>query len=117
MILIDVFGSAIGRAGGQEIGHAVARRPATGPVAAIGRGAILRQFGRIQTEQADAIGAEPEAVAVADAAEPGNGRRRPIERSRDQRQNAENDDGQNGPAGAAEDGIAVVLSTQDFTAR
>ena len=116
-ILVDLFGATIGRAGGQQFGHAGAGGAATGPgLPAIG-GAILRQFGGIEAQQANAIVAEAEAVAVAGAGEAGNRRRRTIQRGSDQRQHGQNRYGQDGSAEPAKDTIASASCLQDFTAR
>ena len=116
-ILIGVFGATIGGAGGQELGHAVAGRAAAGPgFPAIGS-AVLRQFRRVEAEQANAIIAQAKAVAIAGAGEAGNWRRRAIQSGSDQRQHGQNRYGQEGSARAAKDGIASASWLQDFTAR
>jgi hypothetical protein len=113
--LVHILGPAIGRAGGQEVRHAVARDAAAWPGLAIGGGAALRQFGGIEAKQANALLAQAEAVAVADARQAGDRRRWGIERRRHDGDNGENRYGQDCPARAAKDGIAPASSLQDFT--
>lgn len=116
LVLIDIFGAAIGGAGGQQFRHAVARSAATGPGLAAISSAILREFGGVEAEQANAVFAQAEAVAIAGTGKAGN-RRRAIQGSRDHRQNSQNRYGQDGPARPPKDGIAPASSLQDFTTR
>ena len=116
-ILIGIFGAAIGRAGGEELGHAVAGRTAARPGFPVIGGTVLRQLGSVEAEQADAIPAETETVAIAHAAKARHGRRRPIERRRDECEGGQDHERENGPARTAKDGIAPASSLQDFTTR
>ena len=117
VILVDVFGAAIGRTGGEQLRHAVARGPAAGPGAAIGVDTVLRQLGRIEPQQSDAILAQPEAVAIAGATEARNGRWRLIECSRNHRRQSQQANGEKRPDGAAKETVALIESGPDFTTR
>jgi len=117
LILIDILGAAIDGPGRQQLSHTVACPAATGPGLAIAIGAVLAQFGRIEAEQPDAIIAQAEAVAVAGLTTSRHGRRRRFQRRGDDANHGEDEYCQERPAGAAKDGIALGLSTQDFTAR
>ena len=117
IVLVHIFGTAIGRTGSKQLCHPVARRPATAPGSAIGRRAVLCQLGRIQTQQPDAVFAEAETVAIAGAAEPRDGRRRLIEGSRDQGSQGKHPDGQERPGGTAKAWSTTAESAQDFTTR
>lgn len=117
VILIGILRAAIGGAGGQQLRHAITRRPAARPGLAVGAGALLRQFGRIQAQQADALVAQAKAVAITDAPLPPDRRWRLIEGRGKHSQRRQNGDGQQRPTGRAKDGVVFGLSTQDFTAR
>ena len=117
IILIDILGAAIGRAGGKQLRHAVTRRPAAGPRAAVGVSAVLRQFGRVEAKQPNTIAPQPEAVAITDPPAPRDRRRRLIDRGRNHGQHGKNGNDQQRPSGATNDAVSIVLSTQDFTAR
>jgi hypothetical protein len=117
IILVHALGTAIGRASGQQFRQPAPRGLAAGPGSAIGVGAILLQFGRIEAEQANTVLVETKAVAIAGARLPRDGRRRLIQRGGDQGQNGQNGDRQQRATGAAKDGAGRTMSTQDFTAR
>jgi len=116
-ILVDILGATIRRAGREELGHAVARSTATRPGFTIICSAILRKFGGVEAEEANAVFAQAEAVAIAGAGKAGNRRRRAIQGGSDQRQNGQHRYGQDSPTGAPKDGIAPASSLQDFTTR
>jgi hypothetical protein len=113
--LIGVFGLTVGGAGPQQLGHTIARCLSAG--AAICHAAVLRQFGRIHTQQADTILPQAEAVAIAGPCGPGDRRRRAIERRREHGGQSKYGNGEDRAARAAKDGIGSDLSKQDFTAR
>lgn len=117
IVLIYIFGTAISRTGGEQLCHAVARRPAAGPGLTIGIGAVLGQLRRVKTQEPDAVLVEPEAVAIAGTAEPRNRWRRLIEGSRHQRRNSKQRDGQQRSARAAKERFAMAESRPDFTTR
>ena len=115
-ILVDILRATIRRAGREELGHAVARSTATRPGFTIICSAILRKFGGVEAEEANAVFAQAEAVAIAGAGKAGN-RRRAIQGGSDQRQNGQHRYGQDSPTRAPKDGIAPASSLQDFTTR
>ena len=117
VILIDILGAAIGRTGGQQFRHAIARGAAAGPGCTVIRSAILREFGGVEAEQANAVFTQAEAVAVAGAGKAGNRWRRAIQDSSDHSQDGQHRYGQDGPARTPKDGIAPASSLQDFTTR
>lgn len=65
IILIDIFRATVGRTGGQQLRHAIARYPAAGPGLTIGAGTVLRELGSIETQQPDTVLAQAQAVAIA----------------------------------------------------
>lgn len=117
IVLVHIFGTAIGRTGSKQLCHPVARHLATAPGSAIGRRAVLCQLGRIQTQQPDTVLAEAETVAIAGAAKPRDGQRRLIEGSRDQGSQSKHPDGQERPGGTAKAWSMTAESAQDFTTR
>lgn len=117
VILIDILGAALGRAGGQQFGHAVARGTATGPGLAAISSTILREFGGIETEEANAVFTQAEAVAIAGTGKAGYRRRRAVQGRGDHGQNGQDRYSQDGPARTSKDGIAPASSLQDFTTR
>ncbi|MCR6673206.1 MAG: hypothetical protein NVV79_18220 [Devosia ginsengisoli] len=117
IILVDIFGAAIGGAGGKQLGHAVASGATTGPGPAIGGGAALRQFGGVEAEQANAILAQVETVAIADTGQAGDRWRGQIQRRGHDSDDGQNRYGEDRPKRAAKDGIAPASSLQDFTTR
>lgn len=116
-VLVKILGAAVGCPSCEQCGHTITRHPATGPVVASGVDAVLGEFGRIKAEQANAVVAQAEAVAVAGARMAGYWGRRGIERRRSDSHNREDGHGQQNAARATKDGIVLGLSTQDFTAR
>jgi hypothetical protein len=117
VVLIDIFGAAIGWTGGQQLRHAITRRPATGPGRPGGIGTVLRQFGCIQAQQPDAILPEAQAIAIAGARRAGNGCRWLIEGGRDDRRDGQQPYRQERPDGAAKQRFVLVESRPDFTTR
>ena len=117
IVLIHVFGTAIGGTGGEQLHHAVARRQAAWPGLTVSIGAVLGQLGRVNTQEPDAVLAEAEAVAVAGTAEPRNRRWRLIEGSGQQCRSSKQPDGQERPARAAKERFVMAEPTQDFTTR
>lgn len=117
IVLIHIFGAAVGRPPGEQLRHAVARSPAAGPGPAIGIGAILGQFGRVKAQKPDPVVTEAQAIAIAGPTGPGQGRRRLIEGSRHYRRGDQQPNGQQRPAGAAKQRLALVESGPDFTTR
>lgn len=117
IVLVNIFGTAIGGPSGEQLHHAVACRPTAWPGLTVGIGAVLRELRCVNTQEPDAVLAEAEAVAVAGTAEPGNRRWRLIEGSRDQCSSGKQPDGQERPARAAKERFAMAESTQDFTTR
>jgi hypothetical protein len=83
----------------------------------MGIGTILRQLGRIEAQQPDAILPKAEAVAIARTSRAGNGRRWLIERCCDDGRYSQHPDGQQRPAGATKQRFALVESRPDFTTR
>jgi hypothetical protein len=117
VILVDILGAAIRRAGSEELGHPVARCAATGPGLTVICHAILRELGGVEAEKANAIVTQPEAVAIAGTGKAGNRRRRAIQGGRDHGQNGQHRYGQDGSTRTPKDGIAPASSLQDFTTR
>ncbi len=117
IVLVHILGSAVGQTGSKQLCHPVARRPATAPDSTIGRGAVLCQFGGIETQQPDAVFAQAETVAIAGAAEPGDRRRRLIEGSRNHGSQGKHPYSQERPDGTAKEWVAMAESAQDFTTR
>jgi len=72
---------ALHGAAGQKGFHPVAGLAPAGPLAAGLVGAVLAQFGRIEPQEANAIPAHAETVAIADAGCAGNGRWRRVQGS------------------------------------
>lgn len=116
-ILIGAVGPAIDRAGRKQRGHTIARGPAAGPWGAVGRVALLGQFGSIKAEQADAGFPETEAVAVACPSLPRDWRQGLIESGGEQCCSGQNHDGEQGAGLSPEKRIATEMSSQDFTTR
>lgn len=85
-ILIDIFGVTVRRTASQQRRHAITGCLAAGPATAVRIPAVLRQLGRIEAQEANAILAETETVTIADARPSGNRGWRLIKRCRDQRQ-------------------------------
>jgi hypothetical protein len=94
VVLVLVFGAAIDFSIGEERRHAITGGAAARPAGAVAGCAILRQFWGVDAQQADAIVAQPEAVAVAGASVAGHGWRRGIEPRGDQREPRQDDDGE-----------------------
>ena len=117
IVLIDILGATIGRACREELSHAVACDPAAGPGLPVNTGAVLCEFRGIEAQQAYAVPAQAEAVAIAGAGVAGNRRRGPIQRGGNQCQNGQNSNGEDSPARTPKDGIVPASSLQDFTAR
>jgi hypothetical protein len=117
VILVDILGAAIGWTGGQQFRHAIVRGAATGPDFTVISSAILREFGGIEAEQANAVFAQAEAVAIAGTGKAGNRRRWAIQGGGNHGQNGQHRYGQDGPARPPKDGIAPASSLQDFTTR
>ena len=117
IVLVHILGAAVCWTGSEQLCHPVARRPATAPGSAIGRGAVLRQLRGIETQQPDAVFAQAETVAIAGAAEPRDRRWRLIEGSRNHCSQGKHPDGQERPGGTAKAWIAMAESAQDFTTR
>ena len=117
IVLVHIFGTAIGRTGSKQLCHPVARHLATAPGSAIGRRAVLCQLGRIETQQPDAVFGQTETVAIAGAAEPGDRRRRLIEGSRNHGSQGKHPYSQEHPDGTAKEWVAMAESAQDFTTR
>lgn len=115
--MIRLFGLAVHDAGRQQRGHAVAGGLAAIPLTTIGGKALLGQFGRIKTKQANAGPIQPEAVAITDPRLPCKRRRRRVERCRQPGNGSQHDDRQQCAAPAAEDGNAIQLQTSYFTPR
>lgn len=80
-------------------------------------GAILRQLGRIEAEQPDAVLPKTQAIAVAGASGTGNRRRWLVERSRNHCRGNQEPDGQERSTGAAKRRFVLVESSPDFTTR
>jgi hypothetical protein len=117
VVLILVFGDAVHRARSEKRGHAVAGFVAAGPVAAVGPGARLGKFGRVEPQEANPVVAEAEAVAVTGPGLAGHRRWWRVELRGHQRQHSQNHNGQQRTTAAGKDAVSVGLSTQDFTAR
>jgi hypothetical protein len=115
--LIDIFGAAIGGTVGQQLCHAVTRRATAGPDRAIGTGAVLAQLRRVEAQEPDTTFPQAEAVTVTGAAVAGNRRGRRIERGRNQRRNGQQANGQERPAGATKERVAMAKSAPDFITR
>jgi len=69
---------------------------------------LLRQFGRIYAQQADAVAADPETVAIAGAGLARDRRGWPIESGRDKGQHRQGGDDQDVPAAPLEERVAVA---------
>ena len=117
IVLVDIFGATIDRTGSEQMRHAVARSPAAGPGPTIRVGTILGQFGGIEADKPDAVHAQAEAIAIAGATMPGNGRRRLIEGGRNHCRDGQKPDGEERSTGATKEAVALAESTQDFTTR
>ncbi len=117
IVLIDIFGPAIGGTSGEQLHHTIARCPAAGPGLTIGIGAVLGQLGRVNTQEPDAVFPKAKAVAIAGTAQPDDRRWRLIEGRRHQCRNGKQPDGQERSARAAKERFAMAESRQDFTTR
>lgn len=105
IVLIAALGTAIDGVAREQARHPIAGGPAAGPGLTGGVGAVLRQFGRVEAEQAHTILTKAETVAVAGARHAADGRRKRIQSGRSHRDNGQNGDAQNGPARAFERSI------------
>lgn len=116
-ISVVAIGLAFDRPATQQFRHAIAGHMAAGPLAAPCPVALLREFWRIEAEEADAGLADAKAVPVAGARPASQRSPGLIECGGDKGGSCQDQDSEKGSAAGAEDRLLGKLSAADFTTR